>query len=523
MKDEESGRPLLRGTVKDGLYLINQALQPEVNIGERTSLNNWHHRLGHPNMRILQSIVSIYGLPIFPNNKILTCDACLSSKSHRLPYSKSFHQTTKPLEIIHSDLWGPSPVVSYTGNKYYVIFVDDFTKYTWLYPLKLKSDVFQIFVDFQRRVERQLSQKIISFQSDFGGEFQALSKYFTEQGISHRISCPHTPAQNGTAERKHRHIIETALSLMQHSSVPNKFWDEAVCTAAYLINRLVTPNLKNKSPYHLIYSQEPDYQMLKSFGCACYPCLRPYTSSKLDSRSELCLFLGYNVFHYGYRCFSLSLGKLYISRDVVFIENIFPYKERLTIDNPATQLTIGLLGSSPIHTHQALSPINPSPAIPMSLHTFEHLSTSLKPLSTLPIITSPKPHNTPLNITSSEPHSPSQSHLPTENSPESLTTGHIPSQNPLSPSNLDSRNDKPQIKTRRLTDIFKTLDSVNPTHTSKFPLPNCLHVSSFIPSEPTHFASAIKQSVWVEAMKNEFKALIDNKTWNLVQDHSIAQ
>ena len=186
-------------------------------------MNNWHHRLEHPNMKILQSIVSIYGLPTFPNNKILTCDACMSSKSHRLPYSKSSHQTTKPLEIVHSDLWGPSPVVSYTENKYYDIFVDDFTKYTWLYPLKLKSDVFQVFVDFQRRVERQLGQKIISFQFDFGGEFQALSKYFTEQGISHHISCPHTPAQNGTAERKHRHIIETTLSLMRHSSVPNKF------------------------------------------------------------------------------------------------------------------------------------------------------------------------------------------------------------------------------------------------------------------------------------------------------------
>ena len=107
-----------------------------------------NHQLGHPNMRILQCIVSIYGLPTLSDNKILTCDACLSSKSHHLPYSKSHHETTKPLDIIHSYLWGPSPDVSYTGNRYYVIFVDDFTKYIWLYPLKLKSDVFQVFVDF---------------------------------------------------------------------------------------------------------------------------------------------------------------------------------------------------------------------------------------------------------------------------------------------------------------------------------------------------------------------------------------
>ena len=158
------------------------------------------------------------------------------------------------------------------------------------------------------------------------------------------------------------------------------------------------------------------------------------------------------------------------------------------------------------------------------MHTPEHLPTSFKPLSTShtitssisrdnsisisPTVTSHGPSDNPLNITASETHNSPHSHLSIKNSPESLTTGHIRSQNPLSPSNLDSRNDKSLIKTRRLVDIFKTLDSANPTYTSKFPLPNCLHVSLLIPSEPTHFASAIKQSEWAEAMENEFKALI---------------
>ena len=328
MKDEETGTPLLQGTVKDGLYLLRQAHSPEANIGERTSLNHWHHRLGHPNLRILHSVISTYGLPTLSGNKIESCDACLSSKSHHLPYSKSSHQTTKPLEIIHSDLWGPSPVTSYNGNRYYVCFIDDFTRYTWLYPLKLKSDVFQVFIDFQHRVERHFNQKIMSFQYDWGGEFQALSKHFKEHGIHHRISCPHTPAQNGTAERKHRHIIETALSLLHQSSVPTQFWDEAMCTVVYLINRLPTQLLGNKSPYQLVYHQVPQYSLLKNFGCTCYPCLRPYTTSNLDSRSERCIFLGYSAFHSGYRCLSLASGKLYISRDVVFIENAYPFKEQ---------------------------------------------------------------------------------------------------------------------------------------------------------------------------------------------------
>ena len=286
MKDEATGKALLQGTVKDGLYLLNQAQQPHVNLEEKTSLNQWHHRHGHPNMRILHKIISLHGLPTLSSNKNLVCDACSSSKSHRLPYSYSTHQTSKPLEIIHSDLWGPSPVISHTGNRYYVIFVDDFIRYTWLYPLKLKSDVHQNFINFQHRVERQFNLKIKGFQSDWGGEFQALTNYLKEQGIIYRISCPHSPAQNGTTERKHRHIVETALSLMHHASIPHQFWDEAVCTSVYLINRLPTPNLDNKSPFSLVHHQEPDYQLLKSFGCACYPCLRPYANSKLDNRSE---------------------------------------------------------------------------------------------------------------------------------------------------------------------------------------------------------------------------------------------
>ena len=261
------------------------------------------------------------------------CDACFSSKSHRLHYSYSQHQTVKLLEIIHSDLWGPSPVISRTGNRYYVIFVDDFTRYTWLYPLKLKSDVLQSFIDFQHHVERQFNLKIINFQSDWGVEFQALNKHFKDQGITHRISCPHSPAQNGIAERKHRHIIETALSLMHHSSLPHQLWDEAVCTSVYLINRLPTPNLDNKSPFYLVHHQELDYNLLKSFGCAHYPCLRSYTTSKFDSRSERCIFLGYSAFHNGYRCLSLASGKLYISCDVIFQEHIYPFKEQPVIIN----------------------------------------------------------------------------------------------------------------------------------------------------------------------------------------------
>ena len=183
-----------------------------------------------------------------------------------------------------------------------MIFIDDFSKYTWLIPLWKKSDVLSTFIEFQTKVEKQLSAKILSFQSDWGGEFQALTSYLKEHGIHHRISYPYTPEQNGTAERKHWHLIETTLTLLKNASLPEKFWDEVVSTSTFLINRMTTPILQHKSPYEVLFNIKPDYNLLRTFGCLFYPYLRSYSPQKLSARSEQCIFLGYSSIHIGYRC-----------------------------------------------------------------------------------------------------------------------------------------------------------------------------------------------------------------------------
>ena len=144
------------------------------------------------------------------------CDACCSSKSHKQPFRISLRKSTRPLELVHSDVWGPAPLASHFGFQYYVIFVDNFSKYTWLFPIKNKSYVFNIFIEFHKLcAERQFSQKLCAFQSDWGGEFQSLNKYLKDHGIHHRVSCPYTPEQNGIVERQHIHIIETSLALLK--------------------------------------------------------------------------------------------------------------------------------------------------------------------------------------------------------------------------------------------------------------------------------------------------------------------
>ena len=106
--------------------------------------------------------------------------------------------------------------------------------------------------------------------------------FFASNGITHHLSCPHTPQQNGTVERKHRHIIECALTLLSHASLPTVHWTYAITTAIHLINRLPTPKLSHKSPWETLFHKSPDISHLKTFGCICFPLLRPYNSHKLQ-------------------------------------------------------------------------------------------------------------------------------------------------------------------------------------------------------------------------------------------------
>ena len=292
------------------------------------------------------------------------------------------------------------------------------------------------------------------------------------------------------------------MSLIRHSSVPHQFWDEAVCTTVYLINRLPTSILQNRSPYHLVYNQEPTYSLLKSFGCTCYPCLRSYATSKLDSRSEKWVFLGYNALHLGYRCLSLTSGKLYINFDVIFQEHDYPYKLSSLISNSNTSLTLRLLGPSPapILPTCTFESISPSPDTPLSssaslISPVSSISPSLK----LPGLSN---QDSSLSLDDSLNHT---------NPFEVSITGHTPSTNPLSTSNVDSHTSPSRVKTRGLYDILCTIDLVIVPHSPKYPLPVCLHTSAPLPHEPTTFISASKHREWIATMHDEFNALLQNQ------------
>jgi hypothetical protein len=208
-----------------------------------------------------------------------------------------------------------------------VSFIDDYSKFSWIYPLKFKSEVFQKFVKFQNLVERLFDRKIITVQMNWGGEYQRLHSFFSKIEIHHHVSCPHAYQQNGAVERKHRHIVEVGLSLLDHASMPLKFWEDAFLAVVYLINRTPSKILEYKTPFERLFHKKPYYTSLCIFGCACRPNLRPYNTHKLEFCSRRCVFLGYSILHKGFKCLDPSSGRVYISRDVTFDENIFPFSE----------------------------------------------------------------------------------------------------------------------------------------------------------------------------------------------------
>jgi histone deacetylase 1/2 len=195
IKDLVSKRTLLRGRCRGGLYPIESseisALKCAM-FSSRISKEQWHWRLGHPSKQVVQSILRLHKLLFCNNSEHATvCNACQLGKSHQLPYSISIHTSTTPLELIYTDVWGPA-ITSVGGFKYYVSFVDDFSKFTWVFLLHAKSEVEDIFLKFQKHVELLLDRKIKSVQSDWGGEYRRLHKFFDSTGITHTISCPHT-------------------------------------------------------------------------------------------------------------------------------------------------------------------------------------------------------------------------------------------------------------------------------------------------------------------------------------------
>ncbi|PKU63435.1 Retrovirus-related Pol polyprotein from transposon TNT 1-94 [Dendrobium catenatum] len=390
IKDLKTNHTILSGPSRRGLYPISISKSP-MNKKALAAVSNpaswWHQRLGHTTHQTLRLVSNTNKSLNIPKN-VSVCENCIASKGHKLVFSHTASRSLTPLQLIHTDVWGPSPVPSHQGFLYYVAFIDDFSKFTWVFPIHNKSDVFFKFVQFKTQVEKQTNFQIKCLRSDGGKEYlnSTFANFLNQHGIQHQTSCPYTPEQNGSAERKHRHLIEMTRTLLHTASMPCTFWPDAVLTASYIINRLPSIHNKLSSPLQLLYNKQPDYKFLKIFGCACFPWIPPAQRHKLEPRSRQCIFLGYSSISKGYKCLDLITNKIVVSRHVIFDESKFPFQ------HSDSQITIPERMSS-----------NPSMLVPTHAavhHNSKHPMTTrlqsgkLKPIQRLNLLHMQKSHTT---------------------------------------------------------------------------------------------------------------------------------
>jgi hypothetical protein len=292
------------------------------------------------------------------------CDSCCIAKSHKIPFALSSTTASNPLEVVHSDVWGPSPVISHTGFRYYVLFTDQYSRYSWIYFCSHKSEVPSLFEQFKTLAENLLSTTVKTMQIDGGTEFKHIINAHPE--IQFHISCPYTPQQNGLVERKHRQVVELTLASMFHVSIPTHYWPEVFESVVFTINRIPSAAVSFSTPYNILFHKTSDFNFFKVLGCLCYPYTRPYAPNKLSPKSHPCVLIGYSNVYKGYKCLDLTTNKIYLSRHVVFDENYFPFKHLST------------------HTSLSSSPINPSTAAPLVVLQQSLPTTSISTDSFLP-------------------------------------------------------------------------------------------------------------------------------------------
>ena len=305
-------------------------------------------------------------------------------------------------------------------------FLDDFSRYTWIFPIAYKSDIFTIFNQFKIYVERYFSPLIKTVESDWGGEYRSLSKILQQYGITHCISCPHTHQQNGVVERKHYHIVETSLTLLSFASIPHHFWDDSFVTACYLINQMPTSTLKNQYPFEVLFKTPLDYKFLRIFGYAYWPHLKPYNSNKLQPRSTHA-FLWTTV--YATKATNAFIIQL---AEFIFLE-MFSFKKTsfllLVYHLPQLHTRLPVSHLKEIVVHLSLSSCEILESTSPHLNPCEHTQlippSSLFPHEALPPDTSPPtnpcttPHPSPREHTQPMPHSSLFPHevLPSDTSP----------------------------------------------------------------------------------------------------------
>lgn len=337
IRNTMTGQLMCEAHRKNDLYIVRAKVDlkteapVEANLTLIKDRDIWHRRFCHVSNSNIEKLATHNKVRGLENTKIdkYVCDACNISKSTKTACKRiKGRQSNNVCELIHSDLCGPMPVKSLNGNRYFITFIDDFSRKTTIMCIKSKDEVTDCVKKYIARVEREKGEKVKRFRTDNGLEYcnKVLTDFFKNTGIKHEKSNVETPQMNGIAERINRTLMDLVRSMLKSAKLPQKFWAEAVVTAAYIRDRVGHTSIKGDVPLAIWTNRTPSVQHLKVYGCLAYANLPKQGRKKLDDRAVKCFLVGYASQTKGYRLWCPERSDVVITKHVQFAEDKIGYE-----------------------------------------------------------------------------------------------------------------------------------------------------------------------------------------------------
>lgn len=408
--------------------------------------------------------------------------------------------------IIHSDVAGPVTPITIKNQRYFVLFIDEFTHYCVTYLIECKSQVFHIFKDFVAKSEAHFNLKIANMYCDNGGEYLSneMQDFCVEKGITYHLTVPRTPQLNGVAERMVRTVTERARAMIHGSMLNEAFWGEAVLTATYLINITPTKALKlNKTPFELWHNKKPKIQYLKVFGSTVYV-LNKTIKRKFDEKSFKTILVGYEP--NGYKVWDVEKEEFIKVRDVIVDESNY-------------------LSSRPVMSSRVGSKIDTYSSDKSNLLDVNNsvINNSLKKTGASDESSKPEITHTVLNELDKEksnvskPSSIDNSDFNMIN--DDINNSVVTTNKCDTSTSLNTPSNSQNFSEPRRSERIRQLPIISYDENDIFDycLLTAQSLNYTIPTTFKDIKSANNKAHWEQAVKDEINSLLINKTWTLVE------
>ncbi|KAJ9544645.1 hypothetical protein OSB04_024352 [Centaurea solstitialis] len=498
----------------------------------------WHRRFSHQNFSDISKLANgglVKGLPKLTFDRDSLCPACQMGKMKRSSHkSKTESSCQSPLEMIHMDLCGPIRIQSTSGKKYILVMVDEYSRYTWLEFLRMKSEAPELIIKFIKRIQVLFQLPVRKIRSDNGTEFKnaTLDAYLTSVGISHNFSGAYTPQQNGVVGRPNRTLVEAARTMLAYSGLPLTFWAEAVSTACFTQNRTIINKRFKKTPYHIINRRVPNVKFFHVFGCRCYILNNRDNLGKFDKKADEGYFLGYLL--------TSKTFRVYNKRTKMVMETVYvTFDETVSMASEHSISELRIHSQASTTTSDSISDPNSSELDLLFMDAFldicadnEDLVLSRNPRVDIHDVPEPSSVNDSgpsENICST---SNSDQAIPVPSVEQSELTLDDQSEIPAIIDENDSQNNLDDLailpallKWTRAHPLYNVIGDVNDGIKTRSASANyCLYKSFLSVIEPKNVSQALEDSDWLLAMQEELLQFKRNKVYRLVprpQDKSI--